>query len=75
MKTFMIKSADVRKKWILIDAEDLVLGRLASLIANCLRGKNKPEYTPHIDCGDNVIVINAEKVHLTGNKLTDKKFY
>lgn len=75
MKTFVMKPADVRKKWILIDAQDLVLGRLAVIIANHLRGKNKPEFTPHTDCGDNVIVINAEKVHLTGKKMTDKKFY
>lgn len=75
MKTFMMKTADVEKKWILIDAKDLVLGRLAVIVANHLRGKTKPGYTPHVDCGDNVIVINAEKVHLTGNKLKDKKFY
>lgn len=75
MKTFMMKTADVRKKWILIDAENLVLGRLAAIVANHLRGKTKPEYTPHIDCGDFVVIINAEKVHLTGNKLADKKFY
>ena len=73
MKTFMMKTADVRKKWILIDAENLVLGRLAAIVANHLRGKTKPEYTPHIDCGDFVVIINAEKVHLTGNKLADKK--
>lgn len=75
MKTFNIKPADVQKKWLIIDAKDLVLGRLAAVIANHLRGKNKPEYTPHVDCGDNVIVINAEKVHLTGDKLKNKKFY
>lgn len=75
MKTFSIKPADVKKKWLLIDAQDLVLGRLAVVVANILRGKNKPEYTPHVDCGDNVIVINAEKVKLTGNKLKDKKFF
>ena len=70
-----MKPSEVQKKWILIDAEDLVLGRLASEIARRLRGKHKPGYTPHIDCGDNVVVINAEKVHLTGNKLVDKKYY
>jgi len=59
----------------LIDAKDLVLGRLAVYVANRLRGKHLPSYTPHVDCGDNVIIINAEKVHLTGKKLTDKKFY
>lgn len=75
IKTFSIKPADVKKKWLLIDAQDLVLGRLAVVVANILRGKNKPEYTPHVDCGDNVIVVNAEKVKLTGNKLKDKKFF
>ena len=75
MKSFTMKPADVRKKWVLIDAQDLVLGRLACIVANILRGKNKPEYTPHVDCGDNVVIVNAEKIHLTGNKLEDKKFY
>lgn len=75
MKTFSIKPADVKKKWHLIDAQDLVLGRLAVVAANILRGKNKPEFTPHVDCGDNIVIINAEKVKLTGNKLKDKKFY
>ncbi len=75
MKTFSIKPADVKKKWLLIDAQGLVLGRLAVVAANILRGKNKPEYTPHVDCGDHIVVINAEKVKLTGNKLKDKKFY
>lgn len=75
MKTFSIKPADVKKKWLLIDAQDLVLGRLAVVVANILRGKNKPEYTPHVDCGDNVIIVNAEKVKLTGNKLKNKKFF
>ncbi len=75
MKTFSIKPTDVKKKWLLIDAQDLVLGRLAVVVANILRGKNKPEFTPHVDCGDNIVVINAEKVKLTGNKLKDKKFY
>lgn len=75
MKTFSIKPADVKKKWHLIDAQDLILGRLAVVVANILRGKNKPEYTPHVDCGDNIIIVNAEKVKLTGNKLDAKKFY
>jgi large subunit ribosomal protein L13 len=75
MKTFSLKPADVKKKWLLIDAQDLILGRLAVVVANILRGKNKPSYTPHVDCGDNVVIINAEKVKLTGNKLKDKKFY
>lgn len=65
----------VEKKWHLIDADGLVVGRLASIIANILRGKHKPSFTPHIDCGDNVIVINAEKVKFTGNKLKDKIYY
>lgn len=75
MKTISTKPSEVIRKWYLIDAEGLVLGRLASQIAKILRGKHKPTYTPHIDCGDNVIVINAEKVHLTGNKLADKVYY
>lgn len=74
-KTFSLKPAEVDKKWVLIDADGLVLGRLASLVANRLRGKHKPEYTPHVDCGDNIIIINAEKVALTGNKLDDKVYY
>lgn len=75
MKTFSATPSDIEKKWILIDAEGVVLGRLASQVAKILRGKHKPSFTPHMDCGDNVIVINAEKVKLTGKKLTDKKFY
>jgi len=75
MKTYSAKPADVEKKWFVVDAEDVVLGRLASQIALRLRGKHKPMFTPHIDCGDNIIVINAEKVKLTGRKLSDKKFY
>lgn len=74
-KTFSLKTAEVDKKWVVIDAEGLVLGRLASLVANRLRGKHKPEYTPHIDCGDNIIIVNADKVALTGNKLDDKVYY
>lgn len=75
MATFVQKPAEVEKKWILIDAEGLVVGRIASLIANRLRGKHKATYTPHVDDGDNVIVINAEKAVLTGKKYTDKKYY
>ncbi len=75
MKTYSAKTAEVDKKWILIDAEGVVVGRLAAYIANVLRGKNKPTYTPHIDCGDNVIVINAANVVLTGNKYQNKKYY
>ncbi len=75
MKTVSANAATVDKKWLLIDAEGLVLGRLASLIAMRLRGKHKPSFTPHVDCGDNVIVINAEKVALTGNKRTGDIFY
>jgi large subunit ribosomal protein L13 len=73
--TVSARPADVEKKWLLIDADGLVVGRLASIIANRLRGKHKPIYTPHIDCGDNVIVINADKVRFTGNKLKDKTYY
>ena len=75
MKTYNLKPAEVEKKWVLIDAEGLVVGRLAALIASRLRGKHLPSYTPHVDCGDNVIVINADKVQFTGKKLTDKKYY
>jgi large subunit ribosomal protein L13 len=75
MKTFSAKPAELTKKWIVIDAKGLVLGRLASIISMRLRGKHLPLYTPHIDCGDNVIVINAKHVHLTGRKLDNKRFY
>ncbi len=75
MKTFSAKPAEVDKKWLLIDAEGLVVGRLAVVVANRLRGKHKPSFTPHVDCGDNVIVINAGKAVLTGNKVTQKKYY
>ncbi|GAO38577.1 50S ribosomal protein L13 [Sphingomonas changbaiensis NBRC 104936] len=67
--------ATVEKKWHLIDADGLVVGRLASIVANILRGKHKPSFTPHIDCGDNVIIVNADKVRFTGNKLKDKVYY
>lgn len=75
MKTYSAKPADVDKKWVLIDAQGLVLGRLAALVAKRLRGKHRPDYTPHVDCGDNIVVVNAEKVSLTGRKLTDKVYY
>lgn len=75
MKTYSAKPLEVERKWYLIDAEGEVLGRLATKIANILRGKTKPEYTPHVDTGDFVIVINAEKVVLTGKKETDKIYY
>lgn len=75
MKTYSAKPAEVEKKWVLIDADGVVLGRLASIVAMRLRGKHKPIFTPHVDCGDNVIVINAEKVKLTGKKLADKAYY
>ena len=75
MKTFVPKSADITRKWYLVDAEGLVLGRLASQVANILRGKNKPIYTPNVDTGDYVIIINADKVVLTGKKLDQKIFY
>ncbi|WAC49001.1 50S ribosomal protein L13 [Asticcacaulis sp. SL142] len=73
--TAPLKPADVEKKWVVIDAQDAVVGRLASFIAMRLRGKHLPTYTPHVDSGDYVIVINAEKVHYTGKKLTDKVFH
>jgi large subunit ribosomal protein L13 len=75
MKTYNAKASDVSRRWVLIDADGVVLGRLASVVAMRLRGKHKPTYTPHVDCGDNIVVINAEKVRLTGNKLEDKVFY
>jgi large subunit ribosomal protein L13 len=75
MKTYSAKPAEVEKKWIMIDAQGLVVGRLASIIAMRLRGKHKATYTPHVDCGDNVIVVNAEKVVLTGRKLQQKIYY
>ena len=73
--TKSVKPAEVEKKWLLIDAEGLVVGRVASIIANILRGKHKPSFTPHVDCGDNVIVINAEKVSFTGRKREQKNYY
>jgi large subunit ribosomal protein L13 len=75
MKTYSAKPAEVDKKWVLIDAQNLVVGRLATLVAMRLRGKHKPTYTPHVDMGDNVIVVNADKVVLTGRKLDQKKYF
>ena len=75
MKTYSAKPAEVDKKWVMIDGQGLVVGRLASIIAMRLRGKHKPSYTPHVDCGDNVIVVNAEKVVLTGRKVQKKVYY
>ena len=73
-RTVSANAQTVKKEWILIDAENQTLGRLATRVANVLRGKTKPSYTPHVDCGDNVIIINAEKIVLTGKKLTDKQY-
>ena len=75
MKTFSATPKDIEKSWFLIDANGLVVGRLASLIAMRLRGKHKPSYTPHMDCGDHIVVINADKVVLTGNKRADKEYH
>jgi large subunit ribosomal protein L13 len=75
MKTFTATPADIEKKWIVIDAEGVVLGRLASIVAKLLRGKHKPTFTPHMDMGDSVIVVNAAKVQMTGNKRADKRYY
>jgi large subunit ribosomal protein L13 len=75
MSTFSAKPAEVDKKWVMIDAEGLVVGRLASIVAMRLRGKHKASYTPHVDCGDNVIVINAAKVVLTGRKVEQKVYH
>ena len=75
MKTFMLKKEDVKRNWYVIDATDLTLGRLATKVASILRGKNKVTYTPHMDCGDYVIIINASKVRLTGRKMDNKMYY
>jgi large subunit ribosomal protein L13 len=75
MKTYSAKPQEIEKKWYLVDAEDVILGRLASQVALRLRGKHKPQFTPHMDCGDNIIVINAEKVRLTGRKKEKDIFY
>lgn len=74
MKTLLAKNEDVDKKWYLVDADNLVLGRLSSRVASVLRGKNKPMYTPHVDTGDFVIIVNADKIRLTGNKLQNKVY-
>lgn len=75
MSTYTAKPSDITKKWVIIDATDLVVGRLASIVAMYLRGKHKPTYTPNMDMGDNVIIINAKSVKLTGNKLDQRKFF
>ncbi len=75
MKTYSARPAEVEKKWLLIDADSMVVGRLAAFIASRLRGKHKPIYTPHIDCGDHIVVINGDKVVLTGNKRNNKTYY
>ncbi len=75
MKTYSAKPSEVEAKWLVIDADGVVLGRLASEVAKLIRGKHKPTYTPHIDCGDHVVIINAEKVHLTGRKRENKVYY
>ncbi len=75
MKTYSAKPSEIERKWCLIDAEGVVLGRLASIIAQRLRGKHKTTFTPHMDCGDNIVVVNAEKVQLTGRKRSDKVYY
>lgn len=73
-KTVSVNKATAKKEWVVIDATDMVLGRMASKVAKLLRGKYKPSFTPHVDCGDNVIIINADKVKLTGNKWTDRVY-
>ena len=75
MNTYSAKPSEIERKWCIVDAEGLVLGRMASIISMRLRGKHKPTYTPHMDCGDHIIVINADKIQLTGRKRTDKMYY
>jgi large subunit ribosomal protein L13 len=75
MKTYSAKPSEIEKKWYVIDADGLVLGRMAAVISRMLRGKHKTTFTPHMDCGDNIVVVNAEMVKLTGKKLTDKIYY
>jgi large subunit ribosomal protein L13 len=75
MKTWTVRLGDIERKWYVIDAQELILGRLATEVARILRGKHRPEFTPHADCGDHVIVINAEKIRVTGKKETDKIYY
>jgi len=75
MKTYSAKPEDIQRSWYIIDATDVVLGRLAAETASILRGKKNPKFSPNLDCGDHVVIINAEKIHLTGNKLEKKKYY
>lgn len=75
MKTYSAKKEDIERAWFIVDATDQTLGRMATQIATILRGKHKPLFTPHVDCGDFVVVVNAEKIHVTGNRLDDKKYY
>ena len=75
MKTYYAKPGEVQREWVLVDATDVVLGRLSTQIAQILKGKNKPQYTPHVDTGDFVVVVNAEKIRLTGNKAAQKNYY
>lgn len=75
MKTFSATPKDIERKWYVVDATDLVLGRMSTIVANYLRGKHKPYFTPNMDCGDYIIIINADRVHLTGNKKEDKLYY
>lgn len=75
MKTYSAKPSDIEKRWVVIDAENVILGRLAAIVATRLRGKHKATFTPHMDCGDNVIIVNADKVQLTGRKRDQQKFY
>lgn len=74
-RSYSAKPSEIERKWWLIDAQDLVVGRVSTIIANLLRGKHKPTFTPHLDCGDHVVVINADKIKFTGKKLADKKYY
>jgi len=74
MKTYIPKKEETNQKWYIIDAEDKVLGKIATLVANKLRGKDKPIFSPHMDCGDHVVIINADKIHLTGNKMENKLY-
>lgn len=75
MKTVSAREQDIQREWFVVDAQGQTLGRLATRVATVLRGKHKPNYTPHVDCGDHVIIVNAEKIHTTGQKLTQKKYY
>ena len=75
MSTWTVRPGDIERKWYIVDANDLILGRVATQIATVLRGKHRPQYSPHADCGDHVIVINAEKIRVTGNKESDKTYY